>query len=69
MKVHLYLDEDAMDGDLAQALRMRGMDVQTALEAGLINTPDDKQLAYATSHERYCIHSMWRTSWLFIQHI
>ena len=52
MKIRLDLDEDAMDGDLAQALRIRGMDVQTALEAGLINMPDDKQLAYATSHER-----------------
>lgn len=52
MKIRLYLDEDAMDSDLAQALRMRGMDVQTALEAGLINTPDNKQLAYAARHDR-----------------
>ena len=52
MKIRLYLDEDAMDGDLVQALRMRGADVQTALEAGLIKRPDDEQLAYAARHER-----------------
>jgi hypothetical protein len=52
MKLRLYLDEDAMDGDLVLALRMRGVDVQTALEAGLIKHPDDEQLSYAASHER-----------------
>jgi hypothetical protein len=51
MKIRLYLDEDAMDGDLVQALRMRGMDVQTALEAGLISTPDNHHLAYAARNE------------------
>lgn len=52
MKIRLYLDEDAMDGDLVRALRLRGADVQTALEAGLINHPDDEHLAYAARQER-----------------
>jgi hypothetical protein len=46
------MDEDAMDDDLVQALRLRGVDVQTALEAGMINRPDDQQLAYANTAGR-----------------
>ena len=38
MKIRLYLDEDAMDGNLVWALRVRGLDVATALESGLIRT-------------------------------
>jgi hypothetical protein len=30
----LYIDEDAMDGDLVRGLRSRGIDVVTAAEAG-----------------------------------
>lgn len=37
-----------MDDDLVQALRLRGVDVQTALEAGMTNRPDDQHLAYAS---------------------
>lgn len=43
------MDEDAMDDDLVQALRLHGVDVQTALEAWLTNRPDEEQLAYATT--------------------
>jgi hypothetical protein len=39
MTVRLYVDEDAMDSDLVQALRVRGGDVVTALEAGMIERP------------------------------
>ena len=39
MQARLYIDEDAMDDDLVQALRLRGVDVQTALAAGLTNRP------------------------------
>ena len=52
MQIRLYLDEDAMDGDLVRALRLRGVDVTTALDAGLTNTADEEQLAYATKHGR-----------------
>ena len=52
MQARLYIDEDAMDDDLVQALRLRGVDVQTALEAGLIGRPDDEQLAHAGAEGR-----------------
>lgn len=48
MKERLYLDEDAMDDDLVDALRARGVDVETAYEVGLIQREDQEQLAYAT---------------------
>lgn len=35
MQIRLYLDEDAMDSDLVRALRLRGVDVTTALDVGL----------------------------------
>lgn len=49
MPIRLYLDEDAMDDDLVQALRLRGVDVETALDAHLAGRSDDEQLAYAVS--------------------
>ncbi len=52
MKIRLYLDEDAMDGNLVWALRVRGLDVATALDSGLIRTPDVKHLEYASLHGR-----------------
>jgi len=52
MQIRLYLDEDAMDGNLVWALRVRGLDVVTALDAGLIQTPDLKHLEYASLHGR-----------------
>jgi hypothetical protein len=45
--IRFYLDEDAMDGDLANALRARGVEVVTALEANLLKSPDERQLAFA----------------------
>src|SRR5207249_10807957 len=48
MKIRLYLDEDAMDGNLVWALRIRGLDVVTALDSGLIHAPDAKHLEYAS---------------------
>ena len=35
MKIRFYFDEDAMDADLIHALRIRGVDVTSALEQGL----------------------------------
>jgi len=52
MKIRLYLDEDAMDGNLVWALRVRGLNVVTALDSGLIHTPDVRHLEYATLHDR-----------------
>lgn len=60
MPIKLYLDEDAMDGDLANALHLRGIDVLTALDAGMIERQDKDHLMFATLHERtlYC----WRAN-------
>lgn len=42
-----------MDSDLVAALRSRGVEVVTALDAGLIGKTDQEQLAFAT--ERECV--------------
>lgn len=47
----LYFDEDA-DARLAQALRQRGYDVETTVEAGLLEASDEEQLAYAVNQKR-----------------
>lgn len=52
MTLRLYIDEDAMDRDLVRALRARGVDVLTAIEAGLIEQPDETHLEYATAQGR-----------------
>jgi len=52
MKIRLYLDEDAMDSNLVWALRVRGLDVVTALDSGLIHAPDLKHLEYASLNGR-----------------
>ena len=52
MAGRLYLDEDSMIRALARALRSRGVDVETALEAKMIERPDDEHLAYAASSRR-----------------
>jgi hypothetical protein len=43
-----YTDED-ITGELAPALRERGFEAQSTIEAGLLNSTDEEQLAYATS--------------------
>lgn len=51
MQIRLYFDEDAMDGDLVRALRLRGIHVLTAHDLGLINSPDEEHLISATVNE------------------
>lgn len=46
-QLRLYCDEDCMDQDLVQALRIRGIDVTTALEQDMIEQPDESHLAFA----------------------
>ena len=41
-----------MDRDLADALRQRGVDVLTALDAGMIARPDKEHLEFAVSQDR-----------------
>jgi predicted nuclease of predicted toxin-antitoxin system len=52
MTMPLYLDEDAMRRSLVRALRDRGIDVLTALDAGMIEREDREHLDYATKQRR-----------------
>jgi uncharacterized protein with PIN domain len=48
MQIRLYLDEDASSRSLARGLRLRGIDVVTAVEAERLNVSDLAQLEFAT---------------------
>ena len=50
MKIRLYLDEDAMAEGLVQALQLRGVDVTTANQEGMVNRADDEHLDYVWSY-------------------
>ena len=52
MKISLYLDEDAQDNDLIQALQLRGVDVIGAWAAGMRQRPDEEHLLFATAQGR-----------------
>ena len=52
MELRLYLDEDSMDQRLVRALRARGMDVETALDAEMVAQPDEEHLRYAAGAGR-----------------
>jgi hypothetical protein len=41
-KIRLYLDEDTMDSDLLEALRLRMVDVLSAGEAQMLSCSDEK---------------------------
>ena len=47
--IRLYLDEDTSNRALIKALRARGIDILTAREANLIQTPDAHHLEHSTS--------------------
>lgn len=69
MKIRLYVDEDSMRHSLVAALRARGVDVETALDARMIAQPDESHLEHAAAAGRvlysfnvrdYCaLHSRW----------
>jgi predicted nuclease of predicted toxin-antitoxin system len=50
--IRLYFDEDSMQCSLVRALRARGVDVITALDAGMIEREDAQHLDYATEQGR-----------------
>ena len=52
MTIRLYFDEDSLRHALVNALRARGIDVQTALEAEMIERSDADHLEFATAQER-----------------
>jgi hypothetical protein len=69
VKLRLYFDEDSLRHALVVALRARGIDVMTALEAGRGGRSDEDHLEYATSQGRvlytfniadfYQLHTDW----------
>ena len=50
--IKLYLDEDAQRNSLVRALRARGIDVMTAMEADLLGRSDQENLIYAAAQGR-----------------
>jgi hypothetical protein len=52
MSIRLYFDEDTLRHSLVKALRSRGVDVITALDANMIERPDAEHLAYASGQGR-----------------
>jgi hypothetical protein len=51
-QIRLFVDEDAAEHAVIVALRDRGVDVLTVLEAGTVRSPDEEQLAFAKLHGR-----------------
>ena len=52
MTLRLYFDEDSLDQELLRALKARGLDVESALTAGMRRRSDRDQLAHATEQGR-----------------
>ena len=52
MTIRFYFDEDTMDADLVHALRIRGVDVTTALEQKMVRRDDIEHLELATVQRR-----------------
>jgi hypothetical protein len=52
VKLSLYLDEDSMARSVVAALRARGADVLTVIEAGLRGKDDQVQLQWAATKRR-----------------
>jgi hypothetical protein len=50
--LRFYFDEDSMHHSLVHALRARGIDVQTAMEATTIERADEDHLAFTTAQNR-----------------
>jgi uncharacterized protein with PIN domain len=55
VRIRLYLDEDAMDRALVAALRVRGVDVMTPRDAGMMEASDATQLAFVASQQRVLV--------------
>lgn len=50
--IRLYLDEDTISRALISALKARNVNVLSAHAAGLVSTPDEEHLRFATAHGR-----------------
>jgi hypothetical protein len=65
-QIKLYIDEDAMDGDLVAALRSRHVSVITPLEVASVGDPDEEQLVLAA--QRGCVLYTFNISDFFRLH-
>ncbi|HUG66800.1 MAG TPA: DUF5615 family PIN-like protein [Pirellulaceae bacterium] len=54
MEIRYHLDESVPNA-IANGLRLRGIDVTTTKDAGLLEAPDDQQLAYAHANHRVIV--------------
>ena len=52
MTISYYVDEDIMRKRLIRAMRLRGLDVVSAREVGMMHRPDEEQLEFAKQHGR-----------------
>jgi predicted nuclease of predicted toxin-antitoxin system len=52
--IRFHLDE-RVDPSIATALRQRGIDVSTAVEAGLLSAPDNAHLEFALRENRVIV--------------
>jgi len=52
MKISLYLEEDAQDNDLIDALRLHGVDVVKAWAVGMQQREDEEHLLFAMAQGR-----------------
>jgi hypothetical protein len=43
-RLRLYIDEDALDGDMVRGLRSHAVDVITAMDAGMMRRADEEHL-------------------------
>ena len=67
--IRLYLDEDAMQSRLVDALRSRGIDAVSAIDVRMVAMPDEEHLRWATKEGRvlyrfnqrdfYQLHTQW----------
>jgi hypothetical protein len=53
-RLRFHLDEN-VDPAIADGLRRRGVDVTTSQETGLLEAPDDRQLAFAVAEGRILV--------------
>lgn len=50
--IRLYFDEDSMDADVVDGLRLHNVDVITAADAGMLSRNDESQIQWALENNR-----------------
>jgi len=61
VSIRLYLDEDTMSTALVNAFHSAGIDLVTALEAGMVGRADEEHLKYAAEYGLCCTALMSKT--------